>query len=122
MAHITSIGAGIFSAMAVNTTEITDLTSVDDLTEADELQNEKVLYMCINSKGSNNPNRSKKKQLYFQKQLYSIYKVHENYNLGAYLYREPNLLKNRFINLEQRYYINIEKKSQNEREYRINYA
>jgi hypothetical protein len=67
--------------------------------------------MCINSKGSNNPNRSKKKQLYFQKQLYSIYKVHENYNLGAYLYREPNLLKNRFINLEQRYYINIEKKS-----------
>jgi hypothetical protein len=33
MAHITSIGAGIFSAMAVNTTEITDLTSVDDLTE-----------------------------------------------------------------------------------------
>ena len=33
MAHITSIGAGIYSAMAVNTTEITDLTSVDDLTE-----------------------------------------------------------------------------------------
>ena len=33
MAHITSIGAGIYSAMAVNTTEITDLTSVDELTE-----------------------------------------------------------------------------------------
>jgi hypothetical protein len=33
MAHITSIGAGIFSAMAVNTTEITDLSTVDDLTK-----------------------------------------------------------------------------------------
>jgi len=33
MAHITSIGAGIFSAMAVNTTEITDLTTVDTLAE-----------------------------------------------------------------------------------------
>jgi hypothetical protein len=33
MAHITSIGAGIFSAMALNTTEITDLSTVDDLTK-----------------------------------------------------------------------------------------
>jgi hypothetical protein len=33
MAHITSIGAGIYSAMCVNTTEITDLTSVDSLSE-----------------------------------------------------------------------------------------
>lgn len=33
MAHITSIGAGIYSAMCVNTTEITDLTTVDSLSE-----------------------------------------------------------------------------------------
>lgn len=33
MAHITSIGAGIFSALAVNKTAITDLTSVDTLSE-----------------------------------------------------------------------------------------
>jgi len=33
MAHITSIGAGIFSALAVNTTAVTDLTSVDTLSE-----------------------------------------------------------------------------------------
>jgi len=33
MAHITSIGAGIFSALAVNTTAITDLTTVDTSAE-----------------------------------------------------------------------------------------
>jgi hypothetical protein len=33
MAHITSIGAGIYSAMCVNTTEITDLGTVDTLSE-----------------------------------------------------------------------------------------
>jgi len=33
MAHITSIGAGIFSALAVNDTPITDLTTVDTLAE-----------------------------------------------------------------------------------------
>jgi len=33
MAHITSIGAGIYSALAVNTTAITDLTTVDTLAE-----------------------------------------------------------------------------------------
>jgi len=33
MAHITSIGAGIFSALAVNTTAITDLATVDTLSE-----------------------------------------------------------------------------------------
>jgi len=33
MAHISSIGAGVFSAMAVNTTAITDLATVDTLTE-----------------------------------------------------------------------------------------
>jgi len=33
MAHITSIGAGIYSALAVNTTAITDLTTVDTLSE-----------------------------------------------------------------------------------------
>lgn len=33
MAHITSIGAGIYSALCVNTTEITDLASVDTLSE-----------------------------------------------------------------------------------------
>jgi len=33
MAHITSIGAGIYSALAVNTTPITDLSTVDTLSE-----------------------------------------------------------------------------------------
>jgi hypothetical protein len=33
MAHITSIGAGIFSTLAVNTTPITDLSTVDTLAE-----------------------------------------------------------------------------------------
>jgi len=33
MAHITSIGAGIYSALAVNTTPITDLATVDTLAE-----------------------------------------------------------------------------------------
>jgi hypothetical protein len=33
MAHITSIGAGIFSALAVNTTAITSITSADTLAE-----------------------------------------------------------------------------------------
>ena len=33
MAHITSIGAGIFSALAVNTTAITNITSADTLAE-----------------------------------------------------------------------------------------
>lgn len=33
MAHITSIGAGIYSALAVNTTAITDLSTVDTLAE-----------------------------------------------------------------------------------------
>jgi hypothetical protein len=33
MAHITSIGAGIFSALAINKTAITDLTTVDTLSE-----------------------------------------------------------------------------------------
>jgi hypothetical protein len=33
MAHITSIGAGIFSTIAVNTTPITDLSTVDTLSE-----------------------------------------------------------------------------------------
>jgi hypothetical protein len=33
MAHITSIGAGIFSALAINKTAITDLTTVDTLAE-----------------------------------------------------------------------------------------
>jgi len=33
MAHITSIGAGIYSALCVNTTPITDLSSVDTLSE-----------------------------------------------------------------------------------------
>jgi hypothetical protein len=33
MAHITSIGAGIYSALAVNTTAITSATAVDTLTE-----------------------------------------------------------------------------------------
>jgi len=33
MAHISSIGAGVFSAMAVNTTAITDLSTVDTLSE-----------------------------------------------------------------------------------------
>lgn len=37
MAHITSIGAGIFSALAVNTTAITDYTSVDTLAELEAL-------------------------------------------------------------------------------------
>lgn len=37
MAHITSIGAGIFSAMAVHTTAITDLTTVDTLAELEAL-------------------------------------------------------------------------------------
>jgi len=33
MAHITSIGAGIYSALAVNTTAITNITSADTLAE-----------------------------------------------------------------------------------------
>lgn len=33
MAHITSIGAGIYSALAVNTTAISDLTTVNTLSE-----------------------------------------------------------------------------------------
>ena len=33
MAHITSIGAGVYSAMAMNKTAVTDLTTVDTLAE-----------------------------------------------------------------------------------------
>ena len=33
MAHITSIGAGVYSALAVNTTAITNITTADPLTE-----------------------------------------------------------------------------------------
>lgn len=33
MAHITSIGAGIYTALAINTTEITDLSTVNTLAE-----------------------------------------------------------------------------------------
>ena len=33
MAHITSIGAGVYSALAVNTTAITNITTADTLTE-----------------------------------------------------------------------------------------
>ena len=37
MAHITSIGAGIYSALAVNTTPITDVTSADTAAELEAL-------------------------------------------------------------------------------------
>jgi len=37
MAHITSIGAGIFSALAVSTAAITDLTTVDTVAELEAL-------------------------------------------------------------------------------------